>query len=157
MADYRITSSSRISAPADVVYRLIADYRDGHPRIVPAKYFSNLLVESGGYGAGTLFAVDMTVLGRTQHMRALVSEPQPGRVLTERDLDRGIVTTFEVVPAGADACDMTITTDVPHKGGLAGTIERFLTRRLLPRIYREELSQLDAVARAERPQRPQGR
>jgi hypothetical protein len=132
-----------------VVYRLIADYRNGHPRIVPPKYFSNLIVEEGGYGEGTRFRIDMTVLGKTQRMRAVVTEPQPGRLLVERDVDRGLVTAFEVVPAAASACTVTFTTDVPDKGGVGGAIERFLTKRLLPKIYREELALLEDVAARE--------
>jgi hypothetical protein len=146
MASYRVVSSARVAAPAEVAYRLIADYRDGHPRIVPPKYFSNLVVEEGGYGAGTRFTIDMTVLGKTQRMRAVVEEPQPGRVLVERDVDRGLVTTFEVVPAGGGSCDVTFTTDMPRKPGIAGAIEQFLTKWILPKIYREELAQLERVA-----------
>lgn len=148
MSSYRIQVSARVHAPPDLVYRLIADYRDGHPRIVPPKYFSNLVVEEGGYGAGTRFRIDMTVLGNTQRMRAVVTEPQPGRVLVERDVDRGLVTAFEVAPAGADACDVTFTTDIPGKGGVAGAIERFVTKLMLPKIYREELAQLERVAQS---------
>jgi hypothetical protein len=151
MRTFRIVSSARVAAPADVAYRLIADYREGHPRIVPPKYFSNLVVEEGGYGAGTRFTIDMTVLGKTQHMRAVVEEPQPGRVLIERDLDRGLVTTFEVVPAGASSCDVTFTTDMPRKAGIAGAIEEFITKRILPKIYREELAQLERVATSRTP------
>ena len=149
MQSYRIAVSARVDAPPDVVYRLIADYRNGHPRIVPPKYFSNLIVEEGGYGAGTRFHIDMTVLGRTQRMHAVVTEPQPGRLLVERDVDRGLVTAFEVVPSADGACTVTFTTDIPDKGGVAGAIERFLTKRILPKVYREELSLLEAVARRE--------
>ena len=148
MTSYRVQVSARVAAPPEVVYRLIADYRDGHPRIVPPKYFSNLVVEEGGYGAGTRFRIDMTVLGNTQRMRAVVTEPQPGRVLVERDVDRGLVTGFEVAPAGEGACDVTFTTDIPEKGGIAGAVERFLTKLMLPKIYREELAQLERVARS---------
>jgi hypothetical protein len=148
MPTFRVEFSARVHAPADVVYRLIADYRDGHPRIVPPKYFSDLVVDEGGYGAGTRFHIDMTVLGTTRRMRAVVEEPQPGRVLRERDVDRGIVSTFEVVPVGGSECDVTIATELPDRGGIAGAVERFVSRRMLPRIYREELVQLERVALA---------
>jgi hypothetical protein len=151
MTTFRIVSSARVAAPADVAYRLIADYRDGHPLIVPPKYFSNLVVEEGGYGAGTRFSIDMTVLGKKQHMRAVVEEPQPGRVLIERDLDRAIVTAFEVVPVGTGSCDVTFTTEMPRKPGIAGAIEEFITKRILSKIYREELAQLERVATSRAP------
>ncbi len=41
-----------IPAPAAAVYALLADYRDGHPRILPPA-FSDLTVLQGGIGAGT--------------------------------------------------------------------------------------------------------
>jgi hypothetical protein len=148
MASLRVSASRRVNAPADVVYRLIADYRNGHPRIVPPKYFSNLVVEEGGYGAGTRFFIDMTVLGNTERMRATVEEPRPGRLLLERDLDRGIVTTFEVVPDG-EACNVTITTEFPRRRGLRGVVERFIVPRVLPKIYQEEMAQMEAVAQQE--------
>jgi len=48
--DSAVTVEARapVHAPADRVYDLIADYRNGHPRIVPPKYFRNLVVERGG-------------------------------------------------------------------------------------------------------------
>jgi hypothetical protein len=150
MRTFSVACSARVAAPADVAYRLIADYRDGHPRIVPPKYFSDLVVEEGGYGAGTRFRIDMTVLGQTQRMHAVVEEPQPGRVLVERDVDRGLVTTFEVVPAGPGSCDVTFTTVMPRRRGVAGAMEQFLTKWMLPKIYREELAQLERVATSSR-------
>ena len=157
MQTYRVSSSARVSAPAAVVYRLIADYRDGHARIVPPQYFSDLVVEEGGYGAGTRIRVDMTVLGRTQRMRAVVTEPQPGRVLVERDIDRGLVSTFEVVPLGSEACDVMIATELPRKSGVFAAIERFVAGRVLPKIYREELSRLGAVAQSASRNEPRDR
>jgi hypothetical protein len=137
-----------VHAPASVVYRLIADYRDGHPRIVPPEYFSNLIVEQGGYGAGTRISFDMTVLGQTQHATAVIEEPQPGRVLVERYADKGAVTIFEVVPAGEKACDVTIATEMPRTGGVRAAVERFIIARLFPRIYRAELARINDIAAA---------
>lgn len=48
-----------IDAPPDRVYALIADYRSGHPRILPKAYFKELVVEQGGVGAGTVVRVLM--------------------------------------------------------------------------------------------------
>ena len=42
-----VEARATVRAPADRVYELIADYRAGHPRIVPPKYFQNLVVERG--------------------------------------------------------------------------------------------------------------
>ena len=92
---YRVTASSRVAAPAARVYDIIADYRDGHPSILP-RAFRNLQVDEGGRGAGTRFHLDVHAFGRKETMRAAVTEPQPGRVLVERDLDRPTMTTFTV-------------------------------------------------------------
>jgi hypothetical protein len=147
MSSWWIGVKTDVHAPARDVYETIADYRRGHPRIVPPKYFRNLVVDEGGYGAGTRIRFDMTVLGRTTHCRAVIEEPQPGRVLVERELESGAVTTFEVEPVGDVACLVSIGTEMPRKPGIAGAVEKFLASRVLPRIYREELLRLEDVAR----------
>ena len=78
MPTIRIKSSRRISAPADRVYRCIADYRTHHPAFLPPA-FSNFTVEEGGVGAGTVIHFTLTAGGRTQTFRQRVSEPDPGR------------------------------------------------------------------------------
>lgn len=147
MNTYQVQASARIQAPASVVYAVIADYRNGHPHILPA-YFSNLVVEEGGIGAGTRIRFDMTLLGQTQHYRATVSEPEPGRVLLEDNgPEAGSVTTFTVDSIGqAQAAQVMITTTFTQRPGLGGWLERFLISRLVPRIYAQELQLLDKVA-----------
>src|SRR5579864_9197509 len=77
-----VSASALIPARRERVYSLIANYHDGHTRIVP-KQFSNLVVEQGGIGAGTIIRFQMSVLGRKQTFRAAVTEPEPGRMLVE--------------------------------------------------------------------------
>ena len=87
-----------IPARRERVYSLIANYNDGHPRILP-KQFSDLVVEQGGIGAGTVIRFQMSILGKKQHFRAAITEPEPGHVLVETDLEpNGAVTTFTVNP-----------------------------------------------------------
>jgi hypothetical protein len=69
-----ISASAIIPARRERVYSLIANYRDGHPRILP-KQFSNLTVEQGGMGAGTVIRFQMSILGKTQAFRAAITEP----------------------------------------------------------------------------------
>lgn len=73
-----ISASARIDAPPERVYAIIADYRTGHPRILPEP-FSGLTVERGGIGAGTTIRFQMKLLGRTETYRADITEPEPGR------------------------------------------------------------------------------
>jgi hypothetical protein len=57
----QVTASAEIDAPAQRVYSILADYREGHPRILPKEYFPFLQVEQGGIGAGTRLHFQMRV------------------------------------------------------------------------------------------------
>jgi hypothetical protein len=143
---YTVKASATVNAPADVVYNIIADYRKGHPHILPRKYFDWLEVEQGGRGEGTVIRFQMRALGQTRVLRAVVTEPEPGRVLVETDTSGdGPVTTFIVEPEGSNS-HVTFSTVLTSKGGLTGMLERFVLRRLLRRIYARELEQLGRVA-----------
>jgi hypothetical protein len=146
---FRAEASADVGAPARDVYRMIADYRNGHPRIIPPRYFRDLQVEEGGYGDGTVIRYDMLAFGKTHHARARVTEPEPGRVLVETDLDMGAVTTFVVEPLGATKSRVTIATDVPARSGPLGWVERAVTRPFLNRAFVAELALLDAQVKAD--------
>ena len=142
-----ISASTIIPARRERVYSLIADYVDGHPRILP-RQFKNLTVEKGGVGAGTVIRFQMSVFGRVQTFRAMITEPEPGRILVETDLDaNGAVTTFIVNPGTAPAdSHVTIATELPVRSGFLGFIERKLSTALLRPIYVKELQNLARVA-----------
>lgn len=143
---WTVSETRHLSAPPERIYGLIADYVQGHPRIVPPKYFRDFVVRQGGYGAGTEIEFSMIVAGRAQRVVADITEPIPGRVLVETVKGGSVVTTFRVEPSGRGA-DVTIATDLEQKPGLAGKVERWLAGKLLPRIYREELARLGDIAR----------
>lgn len=140
---YTVTGSARIDAAPQRIYDIIRDYHVGHPSILP-KQFSNFRVESGGLGAGTTIRFDVTVLGQTQHYKAVVSEPEPGRVLVERNVEpNDSVTTFVVAPEnGGRAATVKIETEMKQRPGIGGTIERLLIERMLPPMYAQELKNL---------------
>ncbi|MFL5608670.1 MAG: SRPBCC family protein [Gemmatimonadaceae bacterium] len=139
-----ISASTTIRAPGSLVYGIIADYRDGHPRILPPEYFGRLEVLAGGRGAGTRIRFEMKAFGKTNVSVAEVSEPVPGRELRET-LSDGIVTTFLVEPLGAAEARVTISTTY-HKPGLRGWLERLIAPGYLRRVYTAELAQLGRVA-----------
>ncbi len=140
--------TSDINAPAQRVYSILTDYRVGHQAILPREYFRKVEVEYGGSGAGTKLYVEMHVLGVTKSFRHVVSEPEPGRVLVEADADGSTVTTFTVDSLGdGSLCRLTIETRFPVRGGLAGSIERFLTARMLRSIYSKEVAKLAEYVR----------
>jgi hypothetical protein len=142
-----VSASAIIPARRERVYSLISNYNEGHPRILP-KQFSSLVVEQGGVGAGTIIRFQMSVFGRKQIFRAAITEPEPGRVLVETDLDaNGAITTFTVSPGGAPAdSHVTISTELRVKGGFLGKIEKTLSTLLLRPIYVRELENLARVA-----------
>ncbi len=144
---HRVVASAVIPARRERVYSLIANYHDGHPRIVP-KQFSDMVVEQGGVGAGTVIRFQLSLLGKKQTYRAAITEPEPGRVLVETDLDRnGAVTTFTVDPGTAPADSrVTISTELSVRSGFLGRIEKSLTTLLLRPMYEKELANLARVA-----------
>ena len=85
MARVRVEAEGNVNAPAERVYRLIADYRVHHPAFLPPQ-FSDFAVEEGGVGAGTIMHFTMKAGGRTISFRQRVDEPDPGRVLTETSI-----------------------------------------------------------------------
>src|SRR5262245_4815185 len=164
MAVVRVSSSAVVPAPARVAFNLLSDYRHSHPRILPPRYFPRLEVERGGVGAGTLIRFQMRAFGVTREIRSEITEPSPGRILVETDLETGARTTFTVTPesesgtpnatgaapASARAtCRVTIETDWDAKG-LRGWVERLTAPPLLRAIYAEELSLLAALAESAR-------
>ena len=143
---FTVKASARVGAPAEVVYGIIADYRNGHPHILPKQYFEWLEVEQGGRGEGTVIRFQMRVLGQTRVLRAVVTEPEPGRVLVETDTGGGgPVTTFTVEPEESGS-HVTFSTELTSAGGPLGVLERFVMKRILRRIYARELEQLGRVA-----------
>jgi hypothetical protein len=140
----QIAAASRmIKAPAEQVYKIIADYRNTHPLILPKEYFLSLNVEKGGVGAGTIVNFSMRILGRKQDFRSLITEPQPGRLLVETDIRSETPTSFQVTPMeDASLTHVTIFTELRGRNW----IEALLAKPMLEKIYRQELELLAKLA-----------
>jgi hypothetical protein len=147
MPSLHVRASADVMAPAEKVYAILADYRHGHPQIVPRPPFGFLEVEQGGIGAGTVIRFQMRMMGRRQTFRAAITEPEPGRLLVETELTMGAVTTFTVDPIeqGRHA-RVTISTETRVRGGLLGMLERAVTTRFLRSTYFRELENLASLA-----------
>lgn len=143
-AHYEVARTTRISAPAKRIYEIISDYHVGHPSILPPQ-FRNMVVVKGGRGAGTQTHFEVRAFGRTQKIRHEVFEPEPGRVLMEKDLDSTTTTRFILEPVEGGT-DVTILTEMPLKPGIAGAIEKWLSTRFLLGLYKAELEKLKVVA-----------
>ena len=144
MAEIRVVAEGPVQTPAERVYRYIADYREHHPRFLPPA-FSGWHVEQGGVGEGTMVRFQLKAGGRVRDYRMRVTEPTPGRVLTESDLESSAVTTFTVMPDGEHS-RVRIETTWQGAGGVGGFFERLFAPRVLRRLYADELARLDRYA-----------
>ena len=146
-----MSESSIVAAPAPVVYGILADYREGHPSILPRRYFDGLEVARGGRGAGTRIRFKVRAFGAVRSVRAEVTEPVPGRELVETDMSTGAATRFLVEPTGDGRASRVTFETTWRRGGLGGWAERWLAPRYLRRVYRAELALLDQAAQARVP------
>ena len=144
MPEVRVSRERAIPAPPGEVYRCLADFTRLHPRILPAN-FTDLRVEEGGVGAGTVLSFRLKAGGRSRDYRVRVDEPKPGRVMTETDLGSSMVTAFTVTPVGT-GCSVRIDTRWEGATGVGGLVERLLAPRVLGRLYTAELQRLEIVA-----------
>jgi uncharacterized protein YndB with AHSA1/START domain len=140
-----VAAEREIGAPPATVYHYLSDMREHHPRFLPPA-FSGFEVEAGGVGAGTITRFKVHAGGRAREYRMQVAEPEPGRVLTESDLNSSLVTTFTVEPEGSGSL-VRITTGWQGAGGVGGFFERLFAPRVMRRIYLDELERLDRYAR----------
>jgi hypothetical protein len=143
MSNIHVEMSRVINATPAAVHAVISDYHVGHPAILPKPYFKNLMVKKGGKGAGTEMTFDMEVFGSKRTFHQTVSEPEPGRVLVETEVDGSVVTKFFFDPVeDGTRCRVTITTDMKAASGIQGLIERLVIPRFNPRLYQQELQLL---------------
>ena len=112
MSTFQVEESLVIEARAEALYAVVADYRVGHPAILPRPFFQELTVEEGGVGAGTIVRGSVKVMGKLYPLHHRISEPEPGRILQESDLDKpGEFTRFIFQPLnGGTHTRVTIAT-----------------------------------------------
>jgi hypothetical protein len=145
----RAEAERLIDARPAGIYIVLADYTTHHPRIMPASLFSNLEVETGGVGAGTVFHVTFRLFGLAQRLRMQVSEPDRGRVLTERNLDTGVVTVFSVTSEDGESPTLVRMFSEWQSGtGLRGLIDRLIVPSLMSYVFTRQLRELDRYMRS---------
>ncbi len=148
MRKIHVKATAILEARPEDVYATIADYRNGHPQILSKENLYDLQVEQGGYGAGTVIRFKAKALGVERAMHLRVSEPEPGRVLVEQDVDlpQSIITTFTVTPVEQKS-RVEISTIMNASPGLTGLIERIVVPMVNKSAYQKELKLLEVVAR----------
>jgi hypothetical protein len=139
----RAHAENVIDARPNAVYQVLADYTTHHPRIMPASLFSNLEVETGGVGTGTMFHITLRTAGKEQRLHMEVAEPEPGQILTETNLDTGVVTVFTVAPLNGETRTFArISSEWETDPGLRGLVDRFVAPVLMRRIFAKQLQEL---------------
>jgi hypothetical protein len=132
-----------VDARPEEVYAIVSDYRVGHPAILPREYFTGLEVEKGGQGAGTIVRGSLKVFGKEYGFHQQVSEPEPGRLIEEIDIETGQYTSFTFEPLnGGKQTRVTIVSDFPPSKGFVGFMEKFAKPAIIRKIYNAELRQL---------------
>lgn len=147
MKKIHVAASAIIPAPAAQIYALLADYRNGHPLVLPKEHFQDLRVEVGGTGVGTIITFVSRAAGRTRHFRMMISEPEPGCVLCESDIESDLVTTFTVTPISDTQAELQIATDWTPASGLQGMVESWFAPGVMRTIFVRELHQIVEVLR----------
>ncbi len=138
-----IEESQIIDSDPKELYSVIRDYQVGHQAILPKPYFSALTIEQGGQGAGTIISGSLTAFGTSYPLHQMVSEPEPGHVLMETDIENGQYTTFTFEPLNSGTqTRVTIASEFPVTLGLMGFIEKLTKPAFVRRLYRQELGNL---------------
>lgn len=154
MAQITVKAADVLNARPEDVYATIADYQHSHLDILPKEALYDLQVEQGGYGAGTVIRFKMKALGVVQSFHHRVSEPEPGRVLVEQDINsaQNVRKTFTVNPVeNGQRSHVEIAATMNTSPGLQGFMERIIVPIFNRRVYRKELKLLEAVAQKRSP------
>lgn len=146
MSKITVTVSSKVEASAEIVYNILADY-DHHRQILPPQFFPGLDVTEGGVGAGTRFTLHAMSFGGKTQMHMAVTEPEPGAVLVERNVNTDLTTTFTVKSNGPTQSTVTFETVWQPQPGLKGLIDRLTTPFFMRMVYRQEMKILNDYAR----------
>jgi hypothetical protein len=148
MRKFQFSAERLLDAPADTIYHCLRDYTVHHRHqpqgFLPAA-FTELEVLRGGVGAGTVIRFTTSLGGRSRTYTQEVSEPEPGHVLVERG-DGGEGTVFTVEPHGDRTLVRFETTLLTS--GLEGVLMPLVGARILSPLYEDELTRLEAYARA---------
>ncbi|ATL71425.1 SRPBCC family protein [Nocardia terpenica] len=137
----QVSASSSIVVPADPQRALeaIADYESVRPRILTAHYRDYKVLE-GGKGMGTVAEWTLQATQkRSRNVHAVVSVSDS--MVTERDSNSTLVTTWTVTPSGGGAL-VTVRTSWKGAGGVPGFFEGIFAPLGLKKIQAEVLENL---------------
>lgn len=139
MGQVSAMSSVVVTAAPDVVLAALSDYETVRPRILSEQYLDYRVLE-GGQGSGTV--AEWTLAATEKRSRNIkVSVRVDGNVITEKDANSSLVTTWTVAPNGTGS---TVTTLTQWNGaaGIGGFFERLFAPKGLQRIQMRVLENL---------------
>jgi hypothetical protein len=139
MAVIKVETGRDVAAPPQHVFACIADFATRRPRWLPPNY-SDLTVEHGGSGDGTLVRYRLKVGPRERLYHMQIREPEPGQTVLEEDTESSMRIRWSVTPRGAES-HVTVTGQWQGAGGIGG----FMERMFAPGGFRHMLD--DALAR----------
>ncbi len=142
MGSHNIEKSMLINASPKDIYAIIADYRVGHQAILPREYFDSMIVEEGGFGAGTVIRLKLTVFGQKYTYHQRVTEPEPGHLLVETDINTDDSTKFIIEPVEAHWTRVTISADFALEKGFKGLMQRVFQPMIVRKMFTLELNNL---------------
>lgn len=137
----QVSASSSIVVPADSQRALeaISDYETVRPRILSSHYRDYKVLE-GGKGAGTVAEWTLQATEkRSRNVHAVVSVADS--IVTERDSNSTLVTTWTVTPSGTGSL-VTVRTSWKGAGGVPGFFEGIFAPLGLKKIQAEVLENL---------------
>ncbi len=139
-----VAKTSRVfAANREKVYRLLTDYRQGRPQILPPEHFLDYEVEEGGNGAGTVFHYRLKAADRQRPYRMVVEEPSPAQILVEDELDSSLVVTWTLTPARrGESTRIEARAEWQGASGIAGLFERMFAPRAIRDVYEKVLERL---------------
>ncbi len=141
MSDIYVKCERILNARPETVYAALIDY--WRRREILTANFLDYSVEQGGQGAGTVVSYRLAAAGRERPYRMRVEESEKGRVITERDTNSSLVTTWTVQAAdGGTKTQVILATTWEGGKGVGGFFERTFAPLGLRRIYSEMLERL---------------
>lgn len=155
MNTIKVEYAQIINARPEDIWAIITDYHVGHLAILPKPYFTGMVVEQGGIGAGTVVTTRMKVFGQEYVYHQAVTEPEPGRVLVETDTNTGQYSMFTLDPINdGQQTRVTIASVFPREKGIQGWLQSLTQPPIVRNIYKKELQNLAAYLAQQTPTTP---
>jgi uncharacterized membrane protein len=137
-----VQSEYIIPATPEEVYESLVDFQNARPSILTSN-FVDYHVEQGGVGEGTVIRYHLKAAGRKRPYRMHITEPIKGKILTERDSNSSLVTTWTLRPVNnGQQTQVRLVSEWEGVGGIGGFFERTFAPRGLGSIYDKMLSRL---------------